>query len=528
MKIIFSLIAIVAISLSSIPAFAESNSVIVNLDKNVYQTGDSMLVSGTIVELKMPVIAMRIFDPNGVILSANNVEIESDNTFSKIIFLDSPFYEESGKYLITFDYGKESVKLNFEIDNGQILEETEIVIDEITPEIIFFETNQQTYYDNEFVEITGKVSSVEELSVLVGIFDTFGMPAGFYFGDIDSENIFSVSFLAKSGVNFKTEGTYFVKAFYGDSELEVSFDFSNNKPVIIEEEFEESQNEEIIIEEPFDEKETSVKESVESIQEKNDELQQNKESIKENIATKNKEEITLASQTTKPTPKVIEKTQPKQTTVKKPLTKQVTNNLSVEDIALGIMLNQMVLNCDSTEYDDFISYYDGMGPALIRLCKYNEALSFFDQELADDPNNLKILTNKGAALSKLGLFQESIFYYNTALELESQYLPALNNKANALAQLGNWDDAISIYKKSLELYPGNNLLMKNLNKAQEHIPKHNEPISESQNSIQQITSDIVDNTVTTVKDVNERPSSVIEEIGIVFSTFSAMIFGFLN
>jgi tetratricopeptide (TPR) repeat protein len=461
--------------------------------------------------------------PNGIILSANNVELEDNNTFSKVIFLDLPFYEESGKYSATLDYGKDSVELNFEIDNGITVDASESIIEEIIPEIIFMESSQATYYDDDFVEINGKVSSAEESSVLIGIFDTFGMPAGFYFGEINTNNEFSVSFLAKSGVNFKTEGTYSAKAFYEDSESEISFDFSNNKPLFIEEVEEE------IIEETSSEHDFLEEETVESIEEHNDDSQKNNDLSEDDIVeTKNNEEIIPIEQNTQSTPKVIEKIPPKQNVVEKPQTKQETNNLSVEDVALGIMLNQMVLNCDTSEYNDFVSYYDGMGPALMRLCKYDEALSFFDQELEDEPNNLKILTNKGAVLSKLGLNQESTLYYDAALDLESKYLPALNNKANALAQLGNWNEALSIYNNALELYPGNNLLIENLNKAQEHIPKFIESPNKSQNSIQQITTNVVEKTISAVKDVNERPSNVIEEIGIVFSTFSAMIFGFLN
>ena len=44
-------------------------------------------------------------------------------------------------------------------------------------------------------------------------------------------------------------------------------------------------------------------------------------------------------------------------------------NLSVEDIELGIMLNEMALGCDKSTFIDVVSYYDGKGPALFRLCK---------------------------------------------------------------------------------------------------------------------------------------------------------------
>ena len=42
----------------------------------------------------------------------------------------------------------------------------------------------------------------------------------------------------------------------------------------------------------------------------------------------------------------------------------------MEDIELGKLLNQIKLECDSSTYADTISYYDGMGPALYRLCQF--------------------------------------------------------------------------------------------------------------------------------------------------------------
>ena len=70
-----------------IPSFAEGDSLIIETNKAEYEIGDSMLISGIVGEIKMPVVALKIFDPNGGILSANQVDIEDDNTFSKIIEL---------------------------------------------------------------------------------------------------------------------------------------------------------------------------------------------------------------------------------------------------------------------------------------------------------------------------------------------------------------------------------------------------------------------------------------------------------
>ena len=83
-----------------------ADSLLVNFDKPLYDFGDSLTITGEILNVGMPVIAMSIYDPDGKILSANNLEISSENTFSKTITLDSPFYEKVGEYMVKLDYGQ--------------------------------------------------------------------------------------------------------------------------------------------------------------------------------------------------------------------------------------------------------------------------------------------------------------------------------------------------------------------------------------------------------------------------------------
>ena len=200
-----------------------ADSIIVDFDKPLYQLGDSLTISGEILDVGMPVIAMSIYDPDGKVLSANNLEISPENTFSKTISLDSPFYDKPGEYLVKLDYGQISENHYFLMDGE--LSVPEIFIDEAEPEIILLYTEKNQYTDNEIIEIIGLVSSIDSPTALIGIYDPFGMPAGFYFGSIDSNMEFSTSFLAKDGVNFRVDGTYSVKAHYADSEVTSYFDY---------------------------------------------------------------------------------------------------------------------------------------------------------------------------------------------------------------------------------------------------------------------------------------------------------------
>jgi len=211
--------------------FAESFTV--NFDKLVYSKGDPITISGEILEFGMPVIAMSIYDPDGKILSANNLDISSEKTFSKNFLLESPFYDKSGEYTVKLSYGKITENHYFTIDDSDF--EPEIIIETFEdPEIILLYTEKKQYTDNDVIKITGLVSALDSPSVLIGIYDPFGMPGGFYFGAVDSNLEFSTSFLVKSGVNFRVDGTYSVKAHYGETEAISFFDYYKILPEIIE------------------------------------------------------------------------------------------------------------------------------------------------------------------------------------------------------------------------------------------------------------------------------------------------------
>ena len=453
-----------------------ADSILIEFDKPEYQTGDSMVISGHILDFKMPMIALSLYDPDGKILSANNVIIDSNGTFSKIIPLDSPFYDKSGEYTVKLNYGKIAQNEFFTITGNN--SEPEIIISEsITPEIISLITDKNQYYDNDFVMITGIVSTIDSPNVLIGVYDPFGTPTGFYFGQIDSDLKFSTNFLVKSGINFKTDGTYSIKAHYGETEKITNFDFY---------------------------KESDTKTKLE-----NKPVINNNES--KTAAEKNNSNIK--------SPEII----PDQN--KKSLDNKIKkyDNLSVEDIELGKLLNQINLECDQSKLVDTISYYDGMGPALYRLCNFDQALIIFDDSLTKDPNNVEIITNKGSALGKLGYVSESVFYYDQALNIDSNFIPAINNKANALANMGKYDESILLYNDALQKNPDYNTARKNLKSVLSELPLENQVISVEHESLSKETPSekLIENNS---KSQTKKPSNFFEELFLSLGSF----FGFHN
>ena len=125
------------LSLASISeSFAET--IIVEFDKSEYKTGEKLTFSGSIPEYSMPIVAVSIYDPNGKILSANNLELDGEGNFSKTISLDSPFYEIPGKYKVKINYLKISQEEFFII--GEVFQPDPIIDEKTMPEIILLAT----------------------------------------------------------------------------------------------------------------------------------------------------------------------------------------------------------------------------------------------------------------------------------------------------------------------------------------------------------------------------------------------------
>ncbi|MEM2785902.1 MAG: tetratricopeptide repeat protein [Candidatus Nitrosotenuis sp.] len=488
-----SLFIVLLIAFSTIPSFADEAWVVVATDKPQYLPSETMEIFGYVLERKMPVIAMSIYDPDGVILSANNIELQEDDSFTKTISLDSPFYDKSGIYLIELDYGKNTDSLTFEVIGGTPETQTQ-PLPQIKPEVIFLETDEDVYSDNEFITISGIVSKIGEPTILIGIYDQNNFPTGFYTPQISSDLEFSVSFLAKDGVNFKTAGKYYAKAHYGESKQEVEFEFSGSSQIPSRENSRSLTRPQIVQTQssiPQDNPKTQLMPQTSEAQQK----------TPVRVIDSNNFQVISSDNDSSGENKA--------------------DNLSVEDQELGKLLNEIMLKCDSSKYSDIILYYDGMGPALMRLCNYEQAISYFDNSLIKDPNNIEALTNKATAYAKLGDLDVAIEYYDMVLEINPDFVPALNNKANALAQLGHFDEAISIYES---IQNQDHHVQANLQKAKESLVQSNKNQHESHEVVSPV---VIMPTKIEAPDAGHEPpksGNFIEQIGSIFATF----FGFLS
>ncbi len=496
-----------------------ADSFVVDFNQEQYKTGDSLTISGEILDFKMPIIALSIYNPNGKILSANNLEISSQNTFFKTISLDSPFYEKIGKYMVKLDYGQISENHYFVMKNE--FSEPEILVEHFEkPEIILLYTDKKQYIDKDFIKITGLVSKLDSPTVLIGVYDPFGTPEGFYFGSIDSNLEFSTSFLVKDSVNFRVDGTYSIKAYYAETEAMSFFDYYKIPSSIIDE----------TIQNTIEEKIKENKHVEEKIEESFDEIISDSTNISldEKIITEEKNIKKITNPKIEEAKPIDKKNNSKKIIVKTEIKKQT--NLTVEDMELGKLLNQINLKCDSSTFTDTISYYDSMGPALYRLCKFDSSLNFFNESLIDNPNDVEILVNKGSTLGKLGYFSEAILYYDQAINIDPNFLPAKNNKANALANLGNTDDAISLYNEILTKNSHYITARKNL----EIVLSETSQIHNVVNTIDKFETKNIINHKSSLSEKTilfdskkQKPTNFFEEMSLVFSSLGSL-FGFLN
>ena len=63
----------------------------------------------------------------------------------------------------------------------------DVFADSDEPEIILLYTEKKQYTDKDVIKITGLVSTLDSPTVLVGVYDPFGMPTGFYIAPINSD-----------------------------------------------------------------------------------------------------------------------------------------------------------------------------------------------------------------------------------------------------------------------------------------------------------------------------------------------------
>ncbi|MGI0022431.1 MAG: tetratricopeptide repeat protein [Nitrososphaeraceae archaeon] len=551
-------------------------TIMISTDKLSYQPEEPIIVSGEVTERKMPIIALRIFDPDGKILGAYGVELDENNQFSKTIMAYVPFYEKPGIYQITAEYGKLNSETIFEIENDLFEIEYDIPIieehTELSPQILSFESDKEIYQDGDTITISGEVSSFTESPVTIIIFDPSGLLSGIYLADINPDLTFSTSFLAKYEVNFKVEGTYLITAQYGGLEtkrsLAIEFVENTHQPMVIDETtshtflFSEPDLEQLatwyyldgsnnelasffndllkrdlinpnsdvaisrgLLVEWIEDNKTSLGFMIEDLFEGNISEETFILFIEDSLndytkVSKHIPQHIVSSNIITHQKKIVN--QEKSKTVK-PDVLDLSNKIETDYTNYRLdkkdekVYFYSSVDCEKGTYEDVISHYNSPGPAFAHLCKYNDAIYHYDKTLELNPNNIHALTNKGSALASLGNYQEAISYYDKALEINLQYVIALNNKGNALASLGNYQEAISYYDKALEINPQYVIALNNKEKAS--VSSTLLPVSEEESQNTLISAE----EIPLPKEQEAKPNDIVTQFVGVLSSIGASL-----
>jgi len=86
----------------------------------------------------------------------------------------------------------------------------------------------------------------------------------------------------------------------------------------------------------------------------------------------------------------------------------------------------------------------------VKQRKYAEAVTVFDQLLAENPQIPDAWNNRGVALFALGQIDEAIESYDHCLAIDPENLDAMRNKAFLLRSSRRLEEALSLYDRVLE------------------------------------------------------------------------------
>jgi tetratricopeptide (TPR) repeat protein len=95
----------------------------------------------------------------------------------------------------------------------------------------------------------------------------------------------------------------------------------------------------------------------------------------------------------------------------------------------------------------------GLGDALARQNKREEAKEHYHATLALKPDHAGALYGLGTVLSVEGKYDEAMGLYEKSLEQRPDHVPSITNLASLRAFRGDSSEALALYRKALELEP---------------------------------------------------------------------------
>ena len=105
------------------------------------------------------------------------------------------------------------------------------------------------------------------------------------------------------------------------------------------------------------------------------------------------------------------------------------------------------------------------GTAKERQGKTDGALNDFNEAYRLEPDNVDVLYNLGCAMKVKGDLEKAADYFDKVITINPKHSNAFNNLGNIHFLKENWDRAIDLYEKALSITPDSKLYWTNLKKA---------------------------------------------------------------
>jgi len=145
------------ISCSIIPVFAEeSESIIVNLNKETYTQNDTIVVFGQVKKMivGLPDISMQIYRDGNLVFVAQP-KLANDGTFAESILASGKLWQTNGTYLVRVFYTEEIIEeTNFQFYNTAQTTNPSSIISVNIP-------NTSEVFDVGYAITTGKVTDIQ-------------------------------------------------------------------------------------------------------------------------------------------------------------------------------------------------------------------------------------------------------------------------------------------------------------------------------------------------------------------------------
>ena len=112
-------------------------------------------------------------------------------------------------------------------------------------------------------------------------------------------------------------------------------------------------------------------------------------------------------------------------------------------ITIMLLFPVLVINYASIPKNGFFIYAVDIGSLIEQgntaydQGRSEEAIQYFDQALAIDPEDTDALISKGSALEDLNRTEEAIQYYDKAIDIDPEDTDAQSNKDSALLSLSS-------------------------------------------------------------------------------------------